>query len=422
MCVLPPELPAMQLDLFSHVASAYADAPRGRLTNAQFYQAVAVRAGISIQELHEKTPIGNDGKLYSLVHRKLRWGQQSLRRMGILERVAGERGIWQLTESAGKKLDEAGNEVQLIAFSTNLGIAVFGNCKQVFAGLNEPIHLVVTSPPFLLAKPRAYGNPPTMKDYIDFVCGAIEPVCRHLAPGASIVINLTNDAHVKGSPARSTYLERLVLALEDRMGLHLMDRIVWKSSKAPGPTQWACLRPLQLKTAYEHCYWFTNDPSCVRSNNRKILLPHTERHQKFMEEGGIKKVASYGDGSQVHRVGQFGTVTEGRLPSNVLEVGTSCADTRAYRRRAAELGLPLHGAMMPTRIPEFFIKFLTEPGDLVVDPFGGTGKTALAAERLGRRWAMAEKMLQYIRGAATHFEQFDGYSLNPLLESVKYAA
>ena len=70
MRVLLPELPAMQLDLFSHVASAYADAPGGRLTNKQFYQAVAVRAGISIQELHEKTPIGDDGKLYSLVHRK----------------------------------------------------------------------------------------------------------------------------------------------------------------------------------------------------------------------------------------------------------------------------------------------------------------------------------------------------------------
>ena len=139
MRVLLPELPAMQLDLFSHVASAYADAPASP-DDKQFYQAVAVRAGISIQELHEKTPIGDDGKLYSLVHRKMRWGQQSLRRMGILERVAGERGIWQLTESAGKKLDEAGNEVQLIAFSTKLGIAVFGNCKQVFAGLNEPVH------------------------------------------------------------------------------------------------------------------------------------------------------------------------------------------------------------------------------------------------------------------------------------------
>ena len=55
-----------------------------------------------------------------------------------------------------------------------------------------------------------------MKEYIDFVCETIEPVCRHLAPGASIIINLTNDAHVRGSPARSTYLERLVLALEDQ--------------------------------------------------------------------------------------------------------------------------------------------------------------------------------------------------------------
>lgn len=78
--------------------------------------------------------------------------------------------------------------------------------------------------------------------------------------------------------------------------------------------------------------------------------------------------------------------------------------------------------MMPTRVPDFFIRFLTEPGDLVVDTFGGTGKTALAAERLGRRWAMAEKMLQYIRGSATHFEQFEGFQMNPALEEVRYAA
>ena len=80
--------------------------------------------------------------------------------MGILERVAGERGIWQLTESAGKKLDEAGNEVQLIAFSTKLGIAVFGNCKQVFAGLNEPVHLVITSPRFCSPSRVPMGIPP----------------------------------------------------------------------------------------------------------------------------------------------------------------------------------------------------------------------------------------------------------------------
>jgi DNA modification methylase len=412
----------MQLDLFSHAASAYADAPNGRLSNADFYRAVADRAGIDPDELGRKAPVGRDGKQYLTLAHQLRWRQQDLKRMGVIERIANERGVWQLTESAGKKLDEAGKSVQLIAFSTKLGVAIFGNCKDVFAGIEDEIHLVFTSPPFLLAKPRAYGNPATWQEYVDFICAALGPVCLHMVPGASIVINLTNDSFVQGSPARSTYLERLVIALEDRLGLHLMDRLIWRSAKAPGPTQWACKHPIQLRTGYEFCLWFTNDPMRVRSNNRRVLLPHTERHIKLMTSGGIQHAASYGDGSQVHRPGQYGTVTEGRLPTNVIEIGTGCADTRAYRRRAQALGLPVHGAMMPTLLPEFFIEFLTEPGDLVVDMFGGTGKTALAAERLGRRWAMAEKMLQYIRGAATHFEEFDGFLMNPALEAVRYAA
>lgn len=412
----------MQLDLFSHAASAYADAPNGRLTNAEFYQAVAERANIDPGELQKKGVIGRDGKEYLTLAHVLRWRQQDLNRMGVIERVAGKRGIWQLTESAGRKMDEAGRAVRLIAFSTKLGVAIFGDCRDAFAGLDEPIHLIFTSPPFLLAKPRAYGNPATLQEYIDFICSALGPLMLHMAAGASLVINLSNDSFVQGKPARSTYLERLVCALEDRLGLVLMDRVIWKSAKAPGPTQWACKHPIQLRTGYEFCYWFCNDPEKVRSNNRRVLLPHTDRHIKLMTSGGIQHSASYGDGSQVHRPGQYGTLTEGRLPTNVIEIGTGCADTRAYRRRANELGLPLHGAMMPTRVPDFFIRFLTEPGDLVVDTFGGTGKTALAAERLGRRWAMAEKMLQYIRGSATHFEQFEGFQMNPALEEVRYAA
>ena len=69
--------------------------------------------------------------------------------------------------------------------------------------------------------------------------------------------------------------------------------------------------------------------------------------------------------------------------------------------------------MQPTEIPEFFVRFLTEPGQLVVDNFGGTCRAALAAERTGRRWAISEWILEYLRGAAELFRNFRGFELHP---------
>src|SRR5690606_31945450 len=115
--------------------------------------------------------------------------------------------------------------------------------------------------------------------------------------------------------------------------------------------------------------WFTNDPMNLRSDNRRVLLEHTQRHQALMAAGGEARSAVYGDGAHRIRPGSFGSVTEGRIPRNVIEAGHSCADTRRYRQDATRLGLPVHGAMMPLKVAEFLVRFLTAEGELVVDPF-----------------------------------------------------
>lgn len=77
-----------------------------------------------------------------------------------------------------------------------------------------------------------------------------------LAPGGSICLNLTNDSFVPGSPARSVAKERLVLAMVDRLGLKLMDTLIWhNASKPPGPIQYASKRRVQLNTSYEPIYY-----------------------------------------------------------------------------------------------------------------------------------------------------------------------
>jgi site-specific DNA-methyltransferase (cytosine-N4-specific) len=396
-------------DLLARVTTAYAESKDGRLDNTTLYNAVADE-----RSLESKVPIGKSGQRHNLQKRAIRWQQQTLRQLGILERV--DRGVWQIKEQIGEHLHRALASVKLIAYSTNLGMAIWAQNSSIFPTLDEPIALCITSPPYPLAKGRAYGNP-TAAEYNDFITLALEPIVRNLLPGGSIILNVSNDIFEPQSPARSLYVERMVIALHDRLGLALMDRMPWVNlAKPPGPTQWASVHRYHMNSAHEIILWFTNDPMRIRSDNRRILEPHTETQVKLMRSGGERRAASYGDGAYTLRPESFSRITEGRIPKNVFMRGASCADTLATRRFAAEYGLPTHGAVFPTALPELFIKFLTQPDDLVVDVFGGTNKTGLAAERLGRRWLVTEAIVEYLAQSTGRFHQADGFELHPLLD------
>ncbi|TAL63689.1 MAG: site-specific DNA-methyltransferase [Burkholderiaceae bacterium] len=402
---------------FELVAGAYADSPSGKLDNQSLYREVAQRAGLDPASLKQRTPVGKAGKRYSLAERGIRWHVQTLKHMGVIRRVHGERGVWELVEKSRSGLHTPIIPVKLVAFSTDLGVAIWGDNMDVLANLAEPIHLCLTSPPYPLRKPRAYGNPP-VSAYVDFVIRSIEPVVRNLAPGASLVLNCSNDVFEQGSPARSTYLERLVIALEDQLGLSLLDRIPWVNlSKAPGPIQWASKHRVQLNVGYEPVLWFTNDPTAVFSDNRRVLEPHTDSHLALIASGGEKRAGIYADGAYQMRPGKFAQETAGRIPRNVLMRGHRCADAIAYRHNARALGLPAHGAVMPTSVADFFIRFMTQPGQLVADLWGGKGTTALAAERLGRRWIIVDRVLDYLRAGGESFRNFPGFDMPDHVQS-----
>jgi len=411
-----------QLDLFTHVASAYAEAAGGALDNSGLYSALMDRLGVPAEVANAKVPVGTAGQAHSLWKRRVRFTQQSLKHMGIIERRGRTRGVWTLTEAAGKRLNKAAREVKLVAFSTKLGLCMWGSNSDGLSGLDEPISLIVTSPPFPLQKPRAYGNP-SQSEYVEWMVRSLEPVMNRLAPGACIALQISNDVFEPGSPTRSLYRERVVIALHDKLGLYKLDEIIWlNKSKPPGPVQWASIKRFQLNTAYEVVYVFTNDPSRCKADNRRVLEVHSRRHKALMAAGGEARTTCYGDGAYRLREGSYRVETEGKIPRNVLDIGHRCADTLAVRRHADALGLPAHGAMMPTRLPDFLIRYLSEPGDLVLDLWSGSGKTGLAAERLGRRWLMFELILEYARTSAEMFRGFDGFCLNPLLAGVGNAA
>ncbi len=411
-----------QPDLFTHVAAVYADSDVGRVPNAELYEHVADRMQLSASARQQRDKVGSRQEQHNLFHRSVRWQQQNMRHMGLIERVDGERGLWSLIAPA-KKLHTPLASVRLLAFSTRLGMAVWGDSLDMRKGLQEPVHLLFTSPPYLLSRSRDYGNPASEAEFVDFIVALVEPVMRNLVPGGSVCLNMGQDVFVSGTPARSLILERVTLALHDRLGLSLMDRSVWHNpSKPPGPTIWASRERVQLNSAFEFVLWFTNDPRRVRADNRRVLEPHTEQHQKLIAKGGEQRHAQYGDGAYTIRHGSFGQATPGRIPRNVMTLGHRCRDTQQLRRIATELGLPMHGASFPTRLPEFWIRFLTEPGDLVLDPCGGWGKTALAAERLQRRWLIVDKVLDYLRASGEMFRDTEGFDMPPIIARWPIAA
>lgn len=398
-----------QLNLFSSVLGAFVAEESGALDNATLYKTVAATAGVSEEEAGLTAPVGKAGDVRNLFQRKVRWYQQTLKKAGILQRVDGMRGVWQLTSKASKDLNKISPTVSVLGFSTDLGVAILGYCDTFFAAIAAPVTLCVTSPPFPLAQARSYGNP-SLEVYVDWICKTLEPVVKNLVQGGSICLNVSNDIFERGSPARSLYRERLVLALHDRLGLYKMDTLVWANySKPPGPIQYASIDRTQLNVAYEPVYWMTNDPHHVKSDNRRVLQEHSQRHLDLIKRGGENRDRSFSDGAYRLHVGSYGNPTEGRIPRNILNFGHRCSAQIAYKKAAKENGLPVHGAPMPLKLASFLIEFLSEPGDLVVDPFGGSFTTADAAERLGRRWLSTECMVEYVLGAAMRFMKAPGF-------------
>lgn len=392
-----------QLSLFEGLQQAYLGAEA--LSQVQLYAQLQAAGHVSAADLQVRRPVGRAGQPVSTTKRRIRWHQQTLRALGIIERVDGRRGVWRVTEKGRRsELTPAPPRVSMLAFDTDLGAAIWGACETVFGRLTDSVAVCITSPPYPIASPRAYGGP-TPGQWIDFICRALEPIVRRLLPGGTIAVNLGNDVFAPGSPARTSYRERFVVAMEDRFGLHKLDEVIWHNpARPPGPIQWASRRRVQLNAAYEPVYVFCNDPLACFADNRRVLVPHSERHRALIERGGERRRQTSGDGAHRVRPGSYGAATPGAIPRNVVSIRHNCPDQQAMRRAARAAGLPDHGAAMPLALARFLVEWLSRPGDLVVDPMAGTLTTAKAAELTGRRWLATELHLEYLLAGACRFD------------------
>jgi site-specific DNA-methyltransferase (cytosine-N4-specific) len=285
------------------------------------------------------------------------------------------------------------------AFQTELGAAYVGDSLELLASLpSESVDLVVTSPPYALEFQKEYGN--ASKDrYVAWLKPFGAEIRRVLKQDGSFVLNI-GGSYNPGSPTRSLYHFKVLLMLCEEVGFFLAQECFWHNpAKLPAPAEWVNVRRQRIKDSVEYVFWLSKT-EWPEADNRRVLVPYSADMKRLIERGYKAKVRPSG-----HVITpKFRRDHGGSIPSNLIEKGNNESNS-AYIKACAAAGVRPHPARFPAALPEFFINFLTETGDLVVDPFAGSNTTGAVAEGLGRRWLAFEISESYVTSSRLRFSE-----------------
>lgn len=304
------------------------------------------------------------------------------------------------------------------AYKTDLGRVYNSKIEEALSSPNfdkikGKVNLVLTSPPFPLVRKKRYGNE-TGEAYLEWLQSLATPLAELLTDDGSIVIEIGN-AWESGSPVMSTLPLEALLAFKKAAGLHLCQHVICHNpARLPSPAAWVTIERIRLKDSFTHVWWLSRSPK-PKANNRNVLnsyskdmkaLLRTQKYNSGVRPSGhvISKTAFLAD----HGGSISANVIElagDRSPEALLKFTGTSWDA-GYRDYCQEMDLPAHPARMQASLAAFFIEFLTDAKDLVLDPFGGSNTTGSVAEELNRRWVTVEADANYVKGSRGRFEKF----------------
>ncbi len=262
-----------------------------------------------------------------------------------------------------------------------------GDCKDVLARYpDECVNLIVTSPPYADQRASTYGGIHPDK-YVEWMLPRTEQMLRVLSPSGSLVLNIKEKA-LNGE--RHTYVIELILGMKKQGWLWTEEYIWHKKNCYPG--KW----PNRFRDAWERCLHFTKSKRFTM-NQEDVMVPMGDWAKPRLQSLGKNDVVRY-DSQVGNNFAKNIANWQGRTkayPTNVLHLATECGNKG-------------HSAAFPYALPEWFIKLFSNAGDVVLDPFVGSGTTIEAATALGRRAigvdvssefvAMSREKLQPLQG------------------------
>lgn len=251
-----------------------------------------------------------------------------------------------------------------------------GDCQKILEKFPENcIDLIFTSPPYADQRKNTYGGIHP-NDYIDWFIPKVNEFKRVLKPEGTFVLNI-KERVVNGE--RHTYVIELILAMKQQ-GWFWTEEYIWhKKNSYPG--KW----PNRFRDSWERLLQFNKQkrfnfyqdsvmiPVGDWAKNRLANLSETDltRDESKVGSGFGKKVANWKRRKKVY-------------PTNVLHLATECSNKN-------------HSAVFPLDLPKWFIRLFTKEGDIVLDPFSGSGTTALAAVELCRYYIGIDVQDKYIK-------------------------
>lgn len=345
---------------------------------------------------------------------------------------------------ATSDIDQSGQTAS-VAYKRPQGTLYFGDSQ---AALNHSeltrykgkVQLVFTSPPFPLNRKKKYGNLQG-EEYVEWLAAYALPLTEYLTADGSIVIEVGNGWDA-GQPTVSTLAIEALLAFKKKADLYLCQEFIcFNPARLPSPAQWVTVERCRVKEAFTRVWWMSPTPR-PKADNGRILTEYSVAMRKLLERG------TYNPGVRPseHTVGQTSFLIDngGAIPPNVLipsaaailqEIlasGTELTDvlsiantstTDPYQKYCRVNRITQHPARMPMKLVQFFVDFLTEPNDLVLDPFAGSNTTGFVAELRNRQWVSIEADKHYATTSEERFRQFELTGINPLFdESPRSAA
>lgn len=286
------------------------------------------------------------------------------------------------------------------AYTTRMGAAYAGDSRELLKHLPDgSVNLVITSPPFALQRKKEYGNK-DQAEYIDWLCDFAALVRDKLTDDGSFVLDL-GGAYQKGVPSRSLYNFRIPIRFCDDLGFFLAEDFYWfNPSKLPSPIEWVNKRKLRAKDSINTVWWFSKT-EWPKADVSRVLTEYSDRMKKLLKDPEAFYTPSKRPSG--HDISdRFGKDNGGAIPSNLLQIPNT-ESNGDYVTGCKTVGASRHPARFPARLPEFFIRFLTNPGDLVLDIFAGSNTTGQVAETEGRRWLAFEERLDYLAASAFRF-------------------
>lgn len=293
-------------------------------------------------------------------------------------------------------------------FATDLGAAYLADSRELLRRMpDSSVNLVFTSPPYALHFKKEYGNV-DKQDYIEWFLEFAVQIRRVLTDDGSFVLNI-GGSYNPGVPTRSIYHFKLMVALVEEIGLHLAQECFWYNpAKMPMPAEWVTVRRIRIKDSVEYLWWFSKTP-WPKANNRRVLRPYSADMLRLNRRGLRETVRPSG-----HNItSDFNKLDAGgSIPANVVEPDTIADDllrmgnnaaNDQYAKLCKQSGIKMHPARFPAALPEFFLKFLTDEQDVVMDPFAGSNTTGAVAEKMARRWIAVDEVKAYLEGAHLRF-------------------